>query len=215
MERLSSQLDRLLDACRPLLGYPMRQKVLALLVGLVLLAGLYDSLLWMPLQEEMDTLREQVQQQRDKLAHHQKLASKLPEKKQEYEQLRHDLQLALNMLPKKSQIDTLLADVSWAGKDAGLEFSTFAPQPEVRRELYAEVPVAISLSGSFKQLLSFLKRVGEMPRIVEVKELSIQRGKGRDALEVSGQVVTYRFVEPSKSAPAKGKRHGARQRQRR
>jgi len=212
MKGVSIDLDRLLDAGRPLLAYPLRQKVLALVVGVLLLVGLYDSLLWMPLQEDMDTLSEQVEQQRAKLARNQRLASELPEKKREYEQLVRDLRVALNMLPKKSQIDTLLADVSWAGKDAGLEFSTFEPKQEVRRELYAEVPVSISLTGSFRQLLSFLKRVGEMPRIVEVKGLSIKAGPQSQALEVAGQVVTYRFVEPSKAPPgkARGGRRGHR-----
>jgi len=108
------------------------------------------------------------------------------------------------MLPKKSQIPDLLENVSWAGKDSGLEFKTFKPGREISKQIYAEVPVAFNISGSFRQLLTFLKRVGEMSRIVDVKNMQLSRGKSAGMLAVKGQAVTYRFVEAGAKKGRKG-----------
>ncbi|HXH71827.1 MAG TPA: type 4a pilus biogenesis protein PilO, partial [Mariprofundaceae bacterium] len=67
---------------------------------------------------------------------------------------------------------------------------------------------SLNLSGSYRQLLTFLKRVGEMPRIVDVKNLKLEPAKDGD-LKISGQAVTYRFIESepkqgqAKNAPAR------------
>jgi len=50
--------------------------------------------------------------------------------------------------------------------------------------------------------------VGEMPRIVDVKNLTLTKGRAKGLLEVKGQAVTYRFVEPGKGK--KKKRRGRR-----
>ncbi len=185
----------MLDQLKPLLSYPVWQKLVALAGVALLLVVSYVYFFLLPVEDEIDGLQASIIEQQRILERNQAIADQLPKKKQEYEQLVKDLNVALNMLPRKSQIENLLADVSWAGKDAGLEFSVFQPKEERVREIYAEVPVEISVNGSFRQLLSFLKRVGEMPRIVDVKRLSISPGEKPGMLAVAGSVVTYRFVE--------------------
>ena len=184
----------LFEGLRPILPLPMWQKLLTLAATFTAMLGLYVYLGWMPLQDEITQQESQKQLQQTLLTKNQKLAHDLPRKQKEYAELEKQLKVALNMLPKQSQIPDLLENVSWAGKDSGLEFSDFKPGPEVTRQIYAEVPVALNISGSFRQLLTFLKRVGEMPRIVDVKNLTLSQGKDGD-LSVRGQAVTYRFVE--------------------
>jgi len=126
-----------------------------------------------------------------------KLTRYLPRKKKEYAWLSKQLRVALNMLPKKSQIPDLLEEVTRAGKNSGLEFTVFKPMPEVSRQFYAEVPVDFTVTGSYRQLAVFLKRVGEMPRIVDMKNMALSRQRG-SLLAVTGHAVTYRFIEESK-----------------
>ncbi len=184
----------LFDGLRPLLPLPLWQKLLTLVTAFTVILGLYIYLGWMPLQEEITQQEAQGKLQQLLLTKNQKLAHDLPRKQKEYAMLEKQLKVALNMLPKQSQIPDLLENVSWAGKDSGLEFKDFKPGPEITKQIYAEVPVALNISGSFRQLLTFLKRVGEMPRIVDVKNLTLTQGKDGD-LSVRGQAVTYRFVE--------------------
>ncbi len=197
-----------LDALRPMLPLPMWQKLTALAATVVLMMTAYLYFGWLPVQDAIKSQMAQVESQRLLLKKNQRLARDLPRKQAEYARLEKQLKAALNMLPRKSQIPDLLESVSWAGKDSGLNFSTFKPSGEVVREIYAEVPVALRISGTFRQLLTFLKRVGEMPRIVDVKNLTLSRSKRDGELAVKGQVVTYRFVEHK--AKKKKRRRGRR-----
>ncbi|HKJ83131.1 MAG TPA: type 4a pilus biogenesis protein PilO [Mariprofundaceae bacterium] len=192
---LDSLKSNLFEALRPLLPLPLWQKAAALALGFLLIGGIYFYLGWMPAREEIARQESQVKQQRMLLERHQRMARDLPRKKREFAELQKQLRVALHMLPKQSQIPDLLENVSWAGKDSGLEFSTFKPQKETQKHFYAEVPVDLSVSGTYKQLLTFLRRVGEMPRIVDVKNLSLSQGKKSGQLMVKGQAVTYRFID--------------------
>jgi len=197
-----------LEALRPILPVPMWQKLAALLGGFVVILAAYFYLSWMPLQEAIASQEVQVEQQKIVLKKNRKLAQDLPKKQKEYAKLEKQLKVALNMLPKKSQIPDLLDNVSWAGKDSGLEFSEFKPMPELTKQIYAEVPVSLNVSGTYRQLLTFLKRVGEMPRIVDIKGLTL-KPEGGDILKISGQAVTYRFIDaatPTKAKPARNKK---------
>jgi len=186
-----------LDALRPILPIPLWQKAVALTASFVLIVILYLYFGWMPLQEKIEKQLSRVEVQEMLLKRNQMLARNLPKKKAEFAELEKQLKVALNMLPKKSQIPDLLESVSWAGKDSGLEFSDFTPKAEVVKQIYAEVPVSLTVTGSYRQFLTFLKRVGEMPRIVAVKNLTIKSGKD-EVLSVAGNIMTYRFVDAQK-----------------
>lgn len=190
--------DQLFEALRPVLPLPLWQKASVLGLAVLLIGAAYLYMSWFPAREEIGRQRVQLEQQRMILEKHQRMAKDLPRKKREFAQLEKQLKVALNMLPKRSQIPDLLESVSWAGKDSGLEFSTFKPRQEAQKQFYAEVPVDLSVSGTYKQVLTFLKRVGEMPRIVDVKNLDLSQGKNSNQLMVKGQAVTYRFIEKTK-----------------
>ena len=199
-----------LEVLRPILPLPLWQKAAALAATFVLLVAAYIYFGWMPMQDEIARVERNVETQQRILARNLKLAKDLPRKRKEYAKLKKQLRVALNMLPKKSQIPDLLEGVTRAGKNAGLEFTVFQPLAEVRKQFYAEVPVNLAVTGTYRQLLSFLKRVGEMPRIVDVKNLTLSQAQAKGLLTVKGQAVTYRFVE----APKKGKKKRKRGRRR-
>lgn len=195
-----------MDFLRPLLPLPLWQKVVALAVILIVIIVGYFFLGWQPLQQNIERQQAQVEQQRVLLKKNEKLAQDLPRKRAEFAKLEIQLKVALNMLPKKSQIPDILENVTWAGKDSGLEFSEFKPKDENPKQIYAEVPVNISVKGTYRQLLTFLKRVGEMSRIVAIKNLDIKQSKSGGILVVKGNVITYRFIEKDAEKKQKGRK---------
>jgi len=194
------------ESLRPMLPLPQWQKLVFLLTVFTLVMSSYFYLGWIPLQDAITQQESQLQLQRAVLFKNLRMAHDLARKQKEYVRLGKELKVALNMLPKKSQIPDLLESVSRAGKDSGLEFRMFKPDQEVVRQIYAEVPVTFNIDGSFLQLLTFLKRVGEMPRIVDVKNLVLTKGKTDNILSISGQAVTYRFVDGASAQTRKGRR---------
>jgi len=194
-----------LDALKPLIPLPMITKIMVLVGIVIAIFAAYFVMFLTPLYDSIESEKVQVESQRVRLQRNERLASNIPKKKEEYKKLQTQLKIALNMLPKKSQIPDLLEGVTWAGKDSGLSFSEFKPGAESVQSIYAEVPVTLAVSGTFKQLITFLKRVGEMSRIVDIKNLKLKLGNNQ-VLNIQGQAVTYRFVEGGKKQKRRARR---------
>lgn len=201
---MSPVLSRL-DALRPMLAWPAWQLVGGLALAVVLIIAGYVFSFWMPLQDQIKSTEDSIKQQQSIYQRNLHTWNDLPRKKRQFERLKQELELARTMLPEKSQIPDLLDGVSRAGRKAGLEFSIFQPQAEIRRELHAEVPVLLEMKGTFRQIALFLRSVGEMKRIVDVQNLTFVSGKG-NILTVRGKALTYRLLDDSelrKNKPAK------------
>lgn len=119
-------------------------------------------------------------------------------------ELEEKLALSLRRLPTDKEIPELLEQISNMALRYGLDVTSFTPEPEARRDFYAEVPVKFSMRGRFHSMLSFFDEVSRMPRIVTVanitmKSLSDKRQaqvKREDALnlELIGEAITFRYV---------------------
>lgn len=203
-------LDALnLEALRPILPLDLMVKLGILLGTAVLIVAIYYFMFWAPLQELVDAAEVKVESQQGEIVKKRQTVQKIPELQAELKHLEKQLKVALSLLPIKAQIPELLESVTWAGKDSGLLFRVFKPGTESIKAIYAEVPVSISLEGTFRQLLSFLRRVGAMPRIVAIKKLKISAGKKPGRLTISGLLLTYRFIESGNDAkPAPRRRSG-------
>jgi type IV pilus assembly protein PilO len=81
----------------------------------------------------------------------------------------------LKQLPEKNEMPGLLEEISKTGVASGLKFELFAPQTEKIHEFYVELPINISVVGSYFQLASFLSRIAQMNRIVTLNEFSVER----------------------------------------
>ena len=91
----------------------------------------------------------------------------------------------LRQLPAKNEMPGLLEEISKTGVASGLKFDLFAPQPEVQHDFYIELPIKITVEGSYMQLAVFMSRVAEMNRIVTLHEFDIQGVSSKDHKIVS------------------------------
>jgi type IV pilus assembly protein PilO len=106
----------------------------------------------------------------------------------------------LKQLPAKNEMPGLLEEISKTGLAAGLKFTLFAPQAELRHDFYVELPIKISVVGSYFQLAQFLSRVAEVDRIVTWHEFSIEGVSSKaqqmildDALVMNITAKIYRY----------------------
>jgi type IV pilus assembly protein PilO len=183
-----------LDVLRPVLSVPVWQCAAGLAGTVALLLVGFVALVWMPEQDKINGIEDDIIHEQTVLQRNSQIVKQLPRMQVQFKEMKRQLQLAKSMLPEKSQIPDLLEGVSRAGKDAGLEFSVFQPLPEEKKVLHAEVPVTLNLTGTFRQVALFLRTVGEMQRIVDIKNLNfVQASDG--TLQVSGQAVTYRLLD--------------------
>lgn len=96
----------------------------------------------------------------------------------------------LRQLPAKNEMPGLLEEISKTGVASGLKFQLFAPQPEVPHDFYIELPIKITVEGSYMQLAVFMSRVAEMNRIVTLHEFNIEGVPSKDHKVVSEEQLT-------------------------
>ena len=128
------------------------------------------------------------------------IARNLDSYEREVEVLDQQLVVALRELPDKREIDLFLDSISDKARNSGLEVPLFQPQPEQKKDFYAEVPVQIAVRGSFNQVATFFDEVGHLERIVNVDRFAIAQpvfDSGQVQLTTNLTATTFRFFEES------------------
>ena len=183
---------------------------------LVVIIGLCTWLLFWPKHQQIDSLGKQLVQIQQELAKAKKNAAELNDWRNKMKQKEAQYKTVTRALPEKEEIPSLLAGISQAGKDAGLEFLLFQPKPESPKDFYAEIPVDILVSGTYHQVAVFFDKVSNLPRIVNIRDIKMapegQKDNGGN-LKTACQAVTYKFIE-SGGQNQKGNRTGRRGRAR-
>lgn len=142
------------------------------------------------------------------------LAINLPAYKKQLKDMRRSFKAMLQQLPGRTEVPGLLEDISKAGVASGLEFNLFKPLPEIQREFYAELPIEISVIGSYHQLGQFVSKVSTLSRIVTLHDYTIgplpssasssarkdESYSGSEKLIMSITAKTYRYTEEQKKA---------------
>jgi len=146
-----------------ILKLPNSQKIaLALFIFVALGAGFF-YLLFQPKMKQLSALKLKQAELSKQIQESKRIADNLPKFKRDFEQLKVDLDKALTELPNQKEIPTLLTSITSKGKDAGLDFLVFKPRAEVPKDFYSEVPVDISIYGSFYNVANFFVAVSSLP----------------------------------------------------
>ncbi len=106
-------------------------------------------------------------------------------------------------LPGKAEIDALLSDINQAGLGRGLQFELFRPGQVQIKDYYAELPIAIRVSGRYHDVGSFAADVANLSRIVTLQNLVITPINARDAngsLAMEATARTYRYLDTNEIA---------------
>ena len=101
-------------------------------------------------------------------------------------------------LPGKAEMDALLSDINQAGLGRGLQFELFRPGQVVVKDYYAELPIAIRVSGRYHDIGSFAGDVANLSRIVTLHNMVITSpptsgAGGQLAMEATAR--TYRYLD--------------------
>jgi type IV pilus assembly protein PilO len=180
------------------------QRILIFSFVFIAIIAIFVFVLYKPKLEKISNLNKQLQALEQKLVVAKRNAADLKKFQTMMQEAEVQFKTAMRALPEKEEIPSLLTSISRSGQDVGLEFLLFEPKPEVRKEFYAEIPVAMKVKGGYHDLAIFFDKVSRLSRIVNIKNISMGREKEGVALNTSCTAVTYKFVEPA--PPAKSKK---------
>ena len=108
-------------------------------------------------------------------------------------------------LPGKAEMDALLTDINQAGVGRGLVIDQFIPGSTETKEYYAELPIAIRVTGRFHDIGAFTADIAALSRIVTLHNLSIMPDNkslgGGLAMEATAR--TYRYLDQAEVIQAR------------
>ena len=179
------------------------QRILIFSGVFIAIIAIFVFLLYKPKLQKISTLKSQLKTLEQKLVVAKKNAANLKKFQKKMQEAEVQFKTAMRALPEKEEIPSLLTSISRSGQDVGLEFLLFEPKSEVRKEFYAEIPVAMQVRGGYHDLAIFFDKVARLSRIVNIKNIEMGRAKDSMDLNTNCTAVTYKFVEP---APPKKKK---------
>jgi type IV pilus assembly protein PilO len=181
-----------------ILKLPTKQKILILVLVVIIEAAALVWFLYLPKHQELTGLKVELAKLQSEIDEKTRIATNLPRLQREFEQLNIELAQALTELPNSKEIPSLLTSITTVGKNAGLDFLVFKPKGEVPKDFYAEVPVDITVSGSYFSVANFFAAVANLPRIVNISSVAfsdIKNINNRMMMKVTCLATTFRFLD--------------------
>lgn len=136
-------------------------------------------------------------------------------------ELESKLESQLRQLPNNNEVANLLDDISFIAQDNGLQLISIKWEPEIKQEIYTELPMSIQVTGTYEQLGKFTEDLSALPRIVTMAKFDLEHVGGKDAkptnelLDMKMLAKTYRYNEEEATkarerADRRNKRRGGR-----
>ena len=183
----------------------------AILLFLIVASAGYWFFAWKALHPDLLEARAKETDLFNELEGKARKAANLQAYKDQLAEMEKSFGAMLRQLPDKTEVPNLLVDISQTGLAAGLEEKLFQPQGEQRKDFYAELPIAIRLTGGYHQMGNFASGIAALPRIVTLHDIEITPvGKDVTAgdLVLNVTAKTYRYLDEEEQAPAEGAKKG-------
>jgi type IV pilus assembly protein PilO len=180
-------------------NWPMLPKLVilgVLAVVIIAIGALFD---WKDQLDTLDTAKQQETVLRTEYASKKAKAVNYDLYVAQLKDVEQSFGALVKQLPNRSEIDALLTDVNQAGLGRGLVFELFRPAPQEKMaEFYAELPIAISITGNYHDMGAFASDVAQLPRIVTLNDVSISNNKGQLKLDATAK--TFRYLDEDELA---------------
>jgi type IV pilus assembly protein PilO len=150
---------------------PVKIAATAGLVAIIL--GVYGGLFYLDVEDQIKAARTRQEQLKGEKDNYEKRKREYQAYRNELTQLQLEQRERLKALPKKAEIPTFLSNLQEQAELAGLEIVALTIEAENPMELYIRIPVRIEVRGSYHSITKFFKNLSELPRIVNVEDLTL------------------------------------------
>lgn len=176
---------------------PVKGGVLGLLLLLIVFGGYFYD--WSGLLETLESRKKEEERLKQSFLEKKKEAVNLDIYRQQLAEIEQTFGALLRQLPNKAEMDALVTDINQAGLGRGLQFELFKPAPrETVFDFYAELPIQVRVTGSYHDMGAFASDVAQLPRIVTLDSVSIEKTK--DGLVMNAVAKTYRYLDEEEVA---------------
>ena len=170
--------------------------IVAFFILIILVAFVYGNYtyIYTPRMERIKQLDRDIEITAQKIAEGKRIAARLEPLKKEYAALREKLTFLEVMLPKEKEIPDFLVMIQDTLTEFNVDFTTFTPQniSWEKDKIYGNMPISMSLTASYFDLIDYLDRIEHLPRVVDVKSLRLAKSaEGLEKLSIGLNMFTY------------------------
>jgi type IV pilus assembly protein PilO len=188
----------------PIVNAPAPQKVVAGIMGLLVIVGVGYVFLLQPAITVVDQLRPELATLQREVAQNRAILADLMKFRREAAELEARLNALKDRLPSEREMPGLYRTLSDAAAAAGLGISLFQPRPTTIHEVYTEIPITLNGESGYHQLGEFLEKVAKLPRVVTVNEIKMVTGaRPRNPVKAEFVLATYMYRPVGSPPPPK------------
>lgn len=187
---------------------PLRQQIL--LFAIVLLGGGYFFYNWyiQPVRVNLAELDGRIQSLEAEIQQVQLVEAQLPKFRREVQEQQERLAQFRATLPSEKETPQLMRSIQRLAVQNNLNIRSFTPQPTVQRDFYVDWPILIAMEGNYHNLASFFEKVGQIPRLVNISELTIraiEEGESRNrTIGATCTATTFVYLDDEPAAERQG-----------
>lgn len=207
-DKLKSQFTGL-DPNDPSQWPGLPRNLLFVAVCAAVIAGLWFA--WLKTSDE-ELIAEKAREEQLREDYRKKLvqAVNLDALRKQLEQVQQYVTQLEKQLPSKAEMDALLSDINQAGLGRSLQFELFRPGQVSVKEYYAELPIAVRVTGTYHDIGLFAADIANLSRIVTLNNLTLTPIKDREGvLTMDGTAKTFRYLDQEEVAAQQQAAKGA------
>ncbi|WP_249678241.1 type 4a pilus biogenesis protein PilO [Pseudomonas abieticivorans] len=176
-------------------SWPVAVKTIAGVLVMALILGLGYNFHISDLDAQLDQKRAEEATLKDQYTKKAFLAANLETYTEQMKEMETSFGAMLRQLPSDTEVPGLLEDITRTGLGAGLEFEEIKLLPEVTQQFYIELPIQITVTGSYHDLATFVSGVASLPRIVTLHDFEVKpvADTNPNQLRMSILAKTYRY----------------------
>jgi type IV pilus assembly protein PilO len=178
---------------------PVYAKIILSLLPAIIITALAVMMFIMPKQERIKELDAKIDEQNNQIAVSQAKGAKLEILIKENERLLERLNELKEYLPEEKEISSLLKQVSDLSIAAGLQMKSWRPAQKKTHPsgFVYEIPVSVSVNGTYHNFGNFLSSLTRLNRIVNISNISVagaQLVRGTNVLQITFIASTFSAI---------------------
>lgn len=182
--------------------WPVAGKAVLWIIVMAAIAGATYFFIIKDLNNDLKRVAAQESELRQTFQQKSFQASRLEQYRELMERMEQDFTFLVSQLPEKTQVPGLLDDIDEKGRESGLDIVSIKLQPEVKGDVYVELPIEVIVTGSYHDFGTFISNIAAMSRIVTLHDLTVQPLDGSKELRMTVVAKTYRYLSENESEGA-------------
>jgi type IV pilus assembly protein PilO len=181
-------------------------KKILIIVALVLaVCVVYLFFFFQPKKVEISDLESALDKKKVDMTEKQRIAKDVEKFNVQVKALDEQLKESLAQLPNDKEIPQILRLFAKLASISGIEMTNFTVLPEIKKALYAEVPIDLQLTGGFHNIAIFFDKISKQDRIINISNVKIANPtiiNGETQVVTTCTATAFRFISPAEAAAA-------------